>query len=289
MATAFAFLARTFLGINKSTIAFSEKRTFTGLPNALTGNTIKMCKSLRHTLLYKSFTNYKHAPHSESVEEYTLECPNGLKAKIKELYPNGIIELDCSLGGQLIRHAYLNSDATVFKFYINPSAMYQKRMDLDGLVYLAPTDLSIAYQLQQTECASKGQWLLEMKDNKYIGVTERGIIYQSIDDWIVEVKKSCFEWAKCSTFAVHKRDSDRKKSIRQHFSAGKLDSWSLIKDVSYTEDDDYDKNVEMVEAFKSGDGLRIWAAFMASSRRSKSSTKLDKYCNIITNNLLDKC
>lgn len=288
MANAFAFMANTFLGINKSIIfvKVNESITFSqnvvelpniknvkviSLPSALSGYTIKMCKckSLTQIQLYKSFTGYVHATYSESVEEYTLECPFGLQNKLNELYPNGIIELDCSLGAQLIRHAYLN-----------PLAKYSKRTNLDGLVYLAPTDLSIAHELQQTNCVSKGQWLLEAADKKYIGVTERGTVAQSIDEWIIELKLSCFEWTRIKTKDMTQEDGCQRQSIKQHFSAGKLDSWSLIEDVSYTENDDYDKNVEMVEALKSEDNWRIYAAYRALS------TNIDKFnCDNIINKI----
>ena len=122
---------------------------------------------------------------------------------------NNCRELDCSLYAQLILHFLYDKIAKErpIRFYIIykdyeadcvKDQLYD-RMRYVGLSYNRNNENAPSTQLmkilQASSCDDKGQYVVELETNKYIGVTsDYGSYYTSIDDWINHVFVGICKW-----------------------------------------------------------------------------------------------
>jgi len=93
---------------------------------------------------------------------------------------NNKIKMDDSIFIQL---CMLDPDALSFEIRIPLTINYYSY----GIYYIEPTNHKVKKYLQRHTTSNKGQWVIEIGDNKYTGLTELGIKTHSFNRWSLEL------------------------------------------------------------------------------------------------------
>lgn len=131
-------------------------------------------------------------PYAEG--HHALRFSRSLRSVLTELQNrDGAIVVDCTLFAQIAVHILAERlDDSVF--VLDPQggtmALVVAQMMDRELVYLTIKDPKTVSQLQRTNLINKGQWLLPVAEDRYLGLSSDGPLVASEAQWTARLKKA---------------------------------------------------------------------------------------------------
>lgn len=165
---------------------------------------------------------------------YNLDTPDGLEKKLLEIYPDRNIPFDCSLFAQFYCQTMgkngMHKKSYIFCF--PPINIFFNLIDggTDTLYYIVPKNKECEDQLKQSSCNSKGQFVIKISENKFIGLTSSGIFRKSLQDWRTMLFNECEKWSYNRKDMLMSEDNLLKKIIYCKIKLNKLDDWIAISE-----------------------------------------------------------
>lgn len=184
-------------------------------------------KSSRRPPIFQAGKLIKYAPGAVALEydRSLREVLNEIEAK------ESSVVLDCTLFVQ-VAAIILAGRIDYPGFFLDPMGagmlLANSKITQRPMTYLAVKDRKALGLLQQSSLLNKGQWLLPLGDDRYLGLSNDGPLKASEEVWTARVKKSLFEEIAAGTEIENRFGFDCELSALIE-SASKSIGWILHK------------------------------------------------------------
>jgi len=179
---------------------------------------------------------FKNA-RKDNINERSLilsfKTENGLRAFLEEKYPDKVIHCDCSVFAQLYFAAKYRQNDTAQMIHIGLADIFFNTIDNDSntLGYITPHDREAQEYICKTNYISKGQFVIKIEDDKYMGLTNEGVVTKSLREYAVALRTNIGIWEKKykSGKCIAPNFTDTLGSIISClFAMGRFDKWSYF-------------------------------------------------------------
>lgn len=165
-------------------------------------------------------------------EHFLVSFNRPLRAVLQDIQSKfGKVVLDCTLFVEIAALLLSGKEDSHFALLWGPSA----EIGVLSLIfhrtfgYFRVADEEAHAELSKSILLNKGQWVLKVGEDKYLGLVRRGLVVASEREWIEETKKGLLREidgvAESCADSLH---SARINLIRVYGLLGKLDQWELI-------------------------------------------------------------